>query len=567
MKINQKWIMLPLIASLFGCTHLTNRTDAMTAESIAVSQVKLEPALMFELMLGEMLAERGDAFSAYNLLFPIAQKTQDVRLAERSFQLAMSAGFAQGIEQSAELWRSLDPMQASAWRVGYLMALRYDDLEAALDYWVSYRKVSDLDLADDLKSASAQAIQATKPETAIAFFQALTRSYPDEWSAGFALGYVANHYNQPLIAVEALEGVATRLEAPVEVYFALSNLYVEQDLTERGLEFLAVFIHRNPKQWMIQERYARLEVKSEQYLSAKARYQRIVEANPRAFTSLLSLALLQLELGELDAAEIGFKTLVNVEGYKDVSYYYLGIISQNTENLSQAKRYLEQVSHPNYYLDANLMIAQLLVKLEGFQQGIDHLQALKPVGQEEQVRILRAQGIFHSQFDLWQQALSFYQQALDIAPDDLAINFAMAMALYELAMHKEYERLVTDLVKRYPDEPDALNALGYFYVEQNIKLDEAENLLERALAIDPDRYHILDSRGWLEYQRGNYVEAEHYLQRAWSLRRDDEVLIHLIKAKWAQGKYQHAENLWNEYSSMFPENQTLQRLINDLANP
>ncbi|WFE67973.1 tetratricopeptide repeat protein [Thiomicrospira sp. R3] len=567
MKNNQRWIMLPLIASLFGCTHLTNRTDAMTVESVAVSQVKLEPALMFELMLGEMLAERGDTFSAYNLLFPIAQKTGDVRLAERSFQLAMSAGFAQGIEQSAELWRSLDPMQASAWRVGYLMALRHDDLEAALDYWASYRKVSDLDLADDLRSASAQAIQATKPETAIAFFQALTRSYPDEWVAGFALGYVANHYNQPLIAVETLEDVATRLEAPVEVYFALSNLYVEQGLTERGLEFLATFIRQNPEQWMMQERYARLEVKAEQYLSAKARYQRIVEANPRAFTSLLSLALLQLELGELDAAEIGFRTLVNVEGYKDISYYYLGIISQNTENLNQAKRYLEQVSHPDYYLDANLMIAQLLVRLEGLHQGIDHLQALKPVGQEEQVKILRAQGIFHSQFDLWEQALLFYQQALDIKPDDLAISFAMAMALYELEMHDEYERLVTDLVKRYPNEPDALNALGYFYVEQNIKLDEAEVLLERALAIDPNRYYILDSRGWLEYQRGNYVEAEQYLQRAWSLSKDDEVLIHLIKVKWAQGKQQQAQSLWNEYAPIFPTNETLQRLINDLANP
>jgi len=562
----QSMLILMLATGLWGCSHLSvNSSEQDVSHQPAVIK-NIEPSIMFELMLGEMLAERGDPYSAYNLQFPIAQKTQDVRLAERSFELAMLAGFAEGIEQSAALWRSLDPMQASAWRVGYLMALRHGNVGEALDAWQSYRKVSDLSLEDDLKNASAHAVQATQAQDGMAFFQGLVNLYPDEWSASFALAYAANHYNQPMVAVEALEDVASRLVSPVEVYFALANLYIEQDLTQQGLAFLESFVNQNPEQWMMQERFARLEVKAELYVSAKQRYQRIIEANPRAYTSLLSLALLELELGEVEQAKTNFLSLLQVNGYADVSNYYLGVISHSEGDYQQAMAFLEKVQHPSYYIDANILIAQTLVSTQGLESGILHLDQLKATENDDLAKVFRVQAIFYSQFEQWSQSLNYYQLALELAPNDLPIMFGMSMVLYEMKHHEAYETLAKEMVKRFPNEADALNALGYFYVERNIKLDEAEKLLDRALDIDPNRYHILDSRGWLEYQRGNYQAAEGYLQRAWALQKDAEVLVHLFKAKWAQGKRAQAEKLWQQYAPLFSTLPKLEQLINDLTN-
>ena len=566
MKKIQSMLILMLATGLWGCSHLSvNSSEQDVSHQPAVIK-NIEPSIMFELMLGEMLAERGDPYSAYNLQFPIAQKTQDVRLAERSFELAMLAGFAEGIEQSAALWRSLDPMQASAWRVGYLMALRHGNVGEALDAWQSYRKVSDLSLEDDLKNASAHAVQATQAQDGMAFFQGLVNLYPDEWSASFALAYAANHYNQPMVAVEALEDVASRLVSPVEVYFALANLYIEQDLTQQGLAFLESFVNQNPEQWMMQERFARLEVKAELYVSAKQRYQRIIEANPRAYTSLLSLALLELELGEVEQAKTNFLSLLQVNGYADVSNYYLGVISHSEGDYQQAMAFLEKVQHPSYYIDANILIAQTLVSTQGLESGILHLDQLKATENDDLAKVFRVQAIFYSQFEQWSQSLNYYQLALELAPNDLPIMFGMSMVLYEMKHHEAYETLAKEMVKRFPNEADALNALGYFYVERNIKLDEAEKLLDRALDIDPNRYHILDSRGWLEYQRGNYQAAEGYLQRAWALQKDAEVLVHLFKAKWAQGKRAQAEKLWQQYAPLFSTLPKLEQLINDLTN-
>lgn len=566
MKFSIRFLALLPLLGLAGCAQLptSNQSTALATSSSTAQKINLEPNLMFELLVGEMLVQKGDLVSAYNLLFPIAEKTRDLGLTERTFHLAMSANFLEGVEQSAALWREIEPEQASPWRVGYLMSLRNQELEQALHYWQEYRQRSEFSLGDDLKNAAAQAAQSTTAEIGIAFFQRLVEIYPKDWAAGYALGYVADHYGQADLAIEALELVVKKHKAPPEVYYALANLYVENDYTERGLEQLNKYVNAHPQEWMMQERYARLEVKALRYLSAKKRYSGIVEANPRAFTSKLSLALLQLELNETDEAKALLTSLVAVEGYQDVSHYYLGVIAQSSQQYDQALEHLTQVSHPNYYLDANILIAQIFVTTRGLEIGIDHLEQLQPSNEDELIKVLRAQGIFYTQSGIWDRAAEYYRAAIALSPGNLPISFSLAMALYELQEFEEYEILVKDLVLRYPDEPDALNALAYYYVEQNIKLDEAERLLDRALEIAPDRFHIIDSRGWLEYQRGNYQEAERILQRAWSLRQDEEVLIHLIKAQWAQGKKQQAEALWKEFYQDYPDNEVLPGLIDKL---
>ena len=49
---------------------------------------------------------------------------------------------------------------------------------------------------------------------------------------------------------------------------------------------------------------------------------------------------------------------------------------------------------------------------------------------------------------------------------------------------------------------DALNSLGYMLAERGDRLDEAVQLLQRALKIDPENPSYLDSLGWAYFQQG-----------------------------------------------------------------
>jgi tetratricopeptide (TPR) repeat protein len=102
----------------------------------------------------------------------------------------------------------------------------------------------------------------------------------------------------------------------------------------------------------------------------------------------------------------------------------------------------------------------------------------------------------------------------------------------ELAVDTMYK-----LLREHPDSARAMNFLGYLYAGRATRLDEAEKLLRRALALEPRSGAILDSLGFVCFRRGKLDLAERYLLRATRLQPNDaEVLEHLGDVFLARGK-------------------------------
>ncbi len=58
------------------------------------------------------------------------------------------------------------------------------------------------------------------------------------------------------------------------------------------------------------------------------------------------------------------------------------------------------------------------------------------------------------------------------------------------------------------------NDLGYMWLELGINLDEAGELIRRAVELEPESGSFLDSLGWYHYKKGEYKEALSYLLKA-----------------------------------------------------
>jgi tetratricopeptide (TPR) repeat protein len=76
-----------------------------------------------------------------------------------------------------------------------------------------------------------------------------------------------------------------------------------------------------------------------------------------------------------------------------------------------------------------------------------------------------------------------------------------------------------------PEHADALNYIGYTYAEQGVRLEEAMDLIQKALKIKPDSGYIIDSLGWVYYQKGLYDEALKYLLEAAKLVPNDPTIL------------------------------------------
>jgi tetratricopeptide (TPR) repeat protein len=112
---------------------------------------------------------------------------------------------------------------------------------------------------------------------------------------------------------------------------------------------------------------------------------------------------------------------------------------------------------------------------------------------------------------------------------------------------KEAEEAFRLLLAKDPQNAGALNYLGYMLADINIHLDDAHNMIQKALDIDPDNGAFLDSLGWVYYRQEKLDLAERYLVRSLeSVKGDPVVHSHLGDVYHKLGKLELAKQHWEK---------------------
>jgi len=112
-----------------------------------------------------------------------------------------------------------------------------------------------------------------------------------------------------------------------------------------------------------------------------------------------------------------------------------------------------------------------------------------------------------------------------------------------------------------PGQPQVLNYLGYSFVEMGENLDEALEMIEQAVAGEPDSGYITDSLGWVLFRMGDFATAVGHLERAAELMPVDPIVNdHLGDAYWAVGRKIEAEFQWRRALSFEPEEKDAARI-------
>ncbi|MBX7053547.1 MAG: tetratricopeptide repeat protein [Pyrinomonadaceae bacterium] len=140
-------------------------------------------------------------------------------------------------------------------------------------------------------------------------------------------------------------------------------------------------------------------------------------------------------------------------------------------------------------------------------------------------------------------------------------QLSIASALQRSGDQKAAEEILRALLVQTPGNPIALNNLGYFLAERNERLDEAVDLIRRALAIDPTNPSYLDSLGWALFRMGKIAEAEHELRKA--LRYDSSSSAaneHLGDVLAKKGQLSEARRYWQTALSNTGSAEDIKRL-------
>jgi tetratricopeptide (TPR) repeat protein len=147
-------------------------------------------------------------------------------------------------------------------------------------------------------------------------------------------------------------------------------------------------------------------------------------------------------------------------------------------------------------------------------------------------------------------AVAAARQALDLAQNDDMTKIgllALASAQNAAGNLREAETSIREVLKKEPENPTALNNLGYFLVERGERLPEALNLIKRAVAAEPENSSFLDSLGWAYFRLNQLGEAERNLSEA-ARRNPNSAAIqeHLGDVYEKQGKIEQAKTAWRK---------------------
>jgi tetratricopeptide (TPR) repeat protein len=190
------------------------------------------------------------------------------------------------------------------------------------------------------------------------------------------------------------------------------------------------------------------------------------------------------------------------------------------------------------------------------EASIATLQALA-AGHPDQIEVHSALGDALRGAERYGESAEAYTRAIELIDSPQRIHWVLfytrGIAFERSDQWEAAEADFRTALELEPDQPLVLNYLGYSMVEQKRNLDEALEMIERAVKGQQDDGYITDSLGWVLYRMGRYEEAVPHMLRAVELVPDDPVINdHLGDVLWKVGRKREADFQWRRALSLGP---------------
>ncbi len=554
--------------------HKTPRPSTAQEESRTAAQ---DAEIFYEILLGEITTRSGDPSSGYALMLEAARTSNDENIYKRAADIALQARSGEAALAAANAWKDAWPQsrEANRYVLQLLVALnRIADTAAPLQQELLLTKAQAKATAFQAlpqlyRRASDKALAASVVQQALAS----DLKHPDTGAAAWAtVGRMRILANDKKGALEA----AHRAQKFDPNYEGTALLALE--LMEEG-EAEAAPIARQyfdgqplPALRLI---YARVLVDLQRPAESLAQLQAATRENPSLAEGWLMQAMLQIQNKALDQAEIALQQFTaaaqasatdsaNIPGMTQ-AYLLYAQIAEAQGNFEAAEGWLQRVNNPSDVFNAQIRRAALWARQGELTRARGLLHTLQTTSTEEERVKWMAEVQFLRDAGKYNQALALQAQAVAQFPNDNDLLYDQAMLADRAGQQQTMERLLRQLIARQPDYHHAYNALGYSLAERGVRLQEAKDLIEKALTYAPDDPFITDSLGWVEFRLGNHAQALLLLERAFEKRQDADIAAHLGEVLWKLGQYERAKALWKDAQQQHPDNETLRETLKRLG--
>ena len=532
-----------------------------------------EPAApqSFYTVTGEIALARHQPRVAALQYAAAAANDTDLGLLERAADVAAETLQPSLAEQIAARWTEMDPESVEAQRAAARAALALHKIGKAAEHYHFVLENSQLGTDAEFAALETELGGNDNIFGARQLADRLASSFPSSAAALRVQAFTALRADDPAAAVQAFTaalalppGSATHAPDAGEtadnrrrdLQQALARARIMAGDAEAPLAQAQEKLQREDTS-VNRLDYALLLMTAQRDSAASQQLELLAHNSEYAPVALRLLGLVEFQEGHLDAASVRFAELLRADKYMDDAYYYLGLIADRHDDPEHALRLYAQVQNGENVLPALLRATTLLEKHGAAAAGDELLDRLI---EDEPLRapdILAARARMYAESGDLPRAVTLLDAAVMEYPDSVDLRYARASTYEEQGRIAAALHELSNLVNLRPDDPGALNALGYTLADHSRDLPRARRLIERAHAAAPKNAAILDSLGWVLFRQAHSAEAEPFLRMAYAEDRGGDIAAHLGEVLWQLGRPADAEHIWSEAGALDGDNRLL----------
>jgi tetratricopeptide (TPR) repeat protein len=381
-----------------------------------------------------------------------------------------------------------------------------------------------------------------------AIFEQFVNRFPEAVAGHFFLARIYEAQGRFTDALAAYQRCIELDPSEEEARYALIRLYQEMGRDDEVIDHYQVLLDGNPHNARaglalalhyherglgeqaadLMARFARRSLDDEEVIGVLVRFYLDDAADPQQARILLE------------------GMLAVVPGQSDL-HYLAGIVYNRMETDDEAIAHFTQVEPDSqFYEEAVAQLAYLYQKHQRTTEAIDCIsEAIQQRPENTDFRLYL--GGFYEELERYAEAEKTLLEALSLEAENIKLLFRLGVIYDKWGRRPESIERMKQVIDLDPRHTNALNYLGYTYAEMGVHLDEAEQLIQQALALKPDDGYITDSLGWVYFKQGRYQEALSLLERASRLAPEDPVILeHVGDAHRRLGQIQEAIDFYRQ---------------------
>lgn len=402
-------------------------------------------------------------------------------------------------------------------------------------------------------------------QKAAVVLEGYVKAKPDNFLAHIYLAKVYEELGKNSEAAAEYEAALQEREED-EIMIALDNLYDKLGDKQKSIDMLERFLSRNPDYPKVRERLALLYLGVNNYEKSLLNYEELLKKYPDNMELKFKYILIAIDGGFLDKAKEPLQEILKGEPDNQKALYFMGLLNKEKKDWAKSIEFFEKVTDKEYERSAKLYLSVCYEKLGENSKAFLVLKNYWEKERDSEIGYYLA--LYYKNRHDYENAQVIIKELMEHADDKN--KFILLMAEIHLKKN-DFDKgieLVKEVLKRNPDNPDALNFIGYSYVERNINLVEAEKLIKRALELKPDDPYIMDSLAWLYYMKKDYSKALEVQKKVILKIKDDATIFeHMGDILLAIGEKKDAKEYYKKALENESENaEVIKRKIEELRD-